>query len=116
MRPIIESDFLNRVQTDLIDVRHCKDGNYSYIGHFKDHFTKFNILFPLKTKSADEVSTMIEERVLAYLGPPKVFHSDNGQEFVNVLIRAMFDRWGGNVTFINGRPRHSVTGHRGTQQ
>jgi len=40
--------------------------------------------------------------------PPKIFYSDNGREFVNQLIRAMFDKWGGgNVTFINGRPRHS---------
>jgi len=45
--------------------------------------------------------------VLAYVGPSKIFHSDNGREFVNLLIRAMFDRWGGDVMFINGRPRHS---------
>ena len=107
LKPIIEREFLSRVQIDLIDMRHSMDGEYAYIGHFVDHFSKFNVLFPLKTKTADEVSTLLEERVLAYLGPPKIFHSDNGREFVNQLIRAMFDKWGGNVTFINGRPRHS---------
>ena len=45
--------------------------------------------------------------MLAYCGPPKIFHSDNGREFVNQLIRSMFDRWGGDVTFVNCRPRHS---------
>ena len=72
-----------------------------------DHFSKFHVLFPLQRKTAEEVSRLLEERVLAYFGPPKIFHSDNGREFVNQLIRAMFDRWGGDVTFINGRPRHS---------
>ena len=46
---------------------------------------------------------MLQERVLAYLGPPKIFHSDNGREFVNNLIRAMFEKWGGDVTFASGR-------------
>ena len=79
----------------------------SYIGHFEDHFTKFHVLFPLKKKTATEVAMMIEERVLAYFGPPRIFHSDNGREFVNQLIRALFQRWGGDTTFVTGKPRHS---------
>ena len=39
--------------------------------------------------------------------PPKIFHSDNGREFVNNLICAMFEKWGGDVTFVSGRPSHS---------
>jgi len=87
-------------------MRHCMDGDYAYIGHFHDHFTKFNVLFPLKTTSEDEVSAMLEERVLAYFGPPKVFHSDQGREFVHRLIQATYERWGGDIAFINGRPQH----------
>ena len=107
LQPIIETDFLNRIQVDLIDMRHNPDGEFNYIGHFMDNFSKFHILFPLRKKTAEEVSYMLEERVLAYLGPPKIFHSDNGHEFVNNLIHAMLKRWGGDVTFVNGRPRHS---------
>lgn len=62
--------------------------------------------FSFKGKTAKEVSMMLEERVLAYFGPPKIFHSDNGREFVNQILQAMFERWGG-TTFVNGRPRHS---------
>ena len=90
-----------------IDMRHSPDNEYNYIGHFMDHFSKFHVLFPLRRKTAEEVSYMLQERVLAYLGPPKIFHSDNGREFVNNLIRAMFEKWGGDVTFVSGRPRHS---------
>ena len=65
-------------------------------------------MFPLKQKIAEEVSRLMEERVLAYFGPPKIFHSDNGREFIYQLIRAMFDRWGGDVHDIcEWRPRHS---------
>ena len=53
---------------------------------------------------------MLHERVLAYLGPPKIFHSDNGREFVNDLIHAMFEKWGGDVTFVSGR--HVTPSHR----
>ena len=81
LKPIVESEFLNRIQIDLIDMRGQKDGNYEYIGHFMDHFTKFHILFPLRTKTAEEVTTMLRERVLAYVGPPKIFHTDNGKVF-----------------------------------
>ena len=37
-----------------------------------------------------------------------IFHSDNGREFVNQLLHSLLDTWSsGNVTFVNGRPRHS---------
>ena len=65
-------------------MRHSPDNEYNYIGHFMDHFSKFHVLFPLKRKTA-EVSYMLQECVLAYVGPPKIFHSDNGREFVNNL-------------------------------
>lgn len=106
LRPIVHKDFLERIQVDLIDMRHSPDKDFSYIGHFMDHFSKFHVLFPLKSKTAEEVAMMLEERVLAYFGPPKIFHSDNGREFVNKLIQAMFKRWGGGTTFVSGRPRH----------
>ena len=107
LHPIIEKDFLDRVQVDLIDMRHSPDNEYNYIGLFMENFSKFYVLFPLKSKTAGEVSYMLQEHVLAYLGPPKIFHSDNGREFVNNLIHTMFEKWGGDVTFVSGCPHHS---------
>ena len=99
---------MKRVQIDLIDMRHSSDGEFNWIGHFTDHMSKFHILFPCKNKSAPEVAKLIEERVLASLGPPHIFHSDNGREFVNNLLHSLLDNWSsGNVTFVTGRPRHS---------
>ena len=45
LHPIIENDFLDRVQVDLIDMRHSSDNEYNYICHFMDHFSKFHVLF-----------------------------------------------------------------------
>ena len=99
---------MERIKIDLIDMRHSPDDELNWIGHFIDHMSKFNIIFPLKTKSAQEVAKLFEERVLAYLGPPHIFHSDNGREFVNNILHSLLDRWSSNnVTFVNGCPCHS---------
>ena len=46
--------------------------------------------------------------MLAYVGPPHIFHSDNGREFVNSLLQSLLDRWSSNnVTFVSGHPQHS---------
>ena len=50
---------------------------------------------------------MIQERVFAYLGLPKIFHSDSGREFVNEILMRLFEMCGGDTLFVNGRPRHS---------
>ena len=78
-----------------MDMRHSPDKDYHYIGHFMDHFLKVPyVLFPLKQKTADEVTILLKERVLAFFGPPKIFYSDNGGEFVNQVIKALFSRGG----------------------
>ena len=78
LKPIVEKEWLARVQLDLIDMRKSPDGPYKWICHFMDHFTKYHIVYPLRSKEADEVATMFRERVLAYVGPPKMFHLFNG--------------------------------------
>ena len=60
LKPIIAEDFLERVQIDLIDLRHMPNDEHEYIGQFVDHFIKFYILFPLKSKRALEVAEMFE--------------------------------------------------------
>lgn len=47
-------------------MRNSPDGDYNYICHVVDHFSKY-IVFHLKSKTAKEVALMVEERVLAYL-------------------------------------------------
>ena len=49
-----------RIQADLIDFADVQMVA-TITGHVEDHFTKYHILFPLKTKLAQEVSTAIQE-------------------------------------------------------
>ena len=92
---------------DLIDLRNSPDGHYHYIAHVMDHFSKFHILFPTKTKEADEVATLLKVRVLAYFGAPVIFHSDNGHEICNQVLTNLLKDWSYNMTFVHGHPRHS---------
>jgi len=70
-------------QVDLVDMRSCSDADYNWIGHYKDHFSKFSIIWPQKKKSATETIQCLETFVFAYLGVPKLLQSDNGKEFNN---------------------------------
>ena len=69
-----------------------------------DHWAKIHFLFPLMRKSGAEVATNLRSYVFAYIGIPKILHSDNGREFVNVIVRSMVKEWPGEITILNGRP------------
>ena len=87
-------------------MRHRPDGPYNWIGQYMDHWSKLHVLFSLQQKSAAEVALNLETKVFAYFGLPKVLQSDNGREFVNTIIHQVVADWPGEVTIINGRPRH----------
>ena len=97
------SGFLTRAQIDLTDMRHKPDGEYNYIAHYMDHWSKYHVIWPLKRKTADEVLAGLNERVFPYLGLPRILHSDNGREFVNKVVRGLLQDWGSDndVLFIN---------------
>lgn len=71
-----------------------------------DHWSKFHILFALSRKSAAEVSHSLQNEVFAYLGTPRILHSDNGREFVNEIVHTLVKQWPGNTTTVNGRPQN----------
>jgi len=87
-------------QIDIVDMRQCPDGDYNYICHVEDHFTKFHILFPLRSNSAQEVAIGLEQRVLAYFGPPRILHTDSGPEFSNALLQTLYRQWNADITFL----------------
>jgi len=83
------------------------DESYCYIAHYMDHWSKYHVLWPLMNKSGVEVASGLVHKVFPYFGLPKILQSDNGREFVNEIIREVLRSWPGEVTIINGRPRHS---------
>ena len=89
----------------MIDFRNAPDGEFNWIGHVVDHFSKFHVLFPLKRKTAVEVAHNLVERVFSYFGLPYILHSDRGKEFVNGVISEVVDNWPGECKLINGKAR-----------
>lgn len=87
-------------------MRHRPDGDYNWIGHYMDHWSKFHVIFPLMRKSAAEVALHLQSQVFSVLGTPKILHSDNGREFVNNIVRMVVEKWPGEVVIVNGRPRN----------
>ncbi|CAF4558114.1 unnamed protein product [Rotaria sp. Silwood2] len=101
---IISLGFLTRLQMDLIDLRTRPDGEYQWILHCRDHFSKFSWAFPMKTKEARFVAEHLVSLFYQF-GPCKILQSDNGKEFTASVIKDLKIVWPGLV-IINGRPRH----------
>ncbi|CAF3908277.1 unnamed protein product [Rotaria sp. Silwood1] len=80
------------------------DGEYQWILHCRDHFSKFSWAFPMKRKEARFVAEHLAS-VFYQFGPCKILQSDNGKEFTANVIKDLKIIWPGLV-IINGRPRH----------
>ncbi|XP_070206542.1 KRAB-A domain-containing protein 2-like [Littorina saxatilis] len=103
-KPIISLGFLTRVQMDLIDMRTRPDGDFSWIIHLRDHYSKFSWVHPMTSKRAVEVAENVLKTFYLF-GAPKILQSDNGKEFVAGVILELVKIWEGMI-IINGRPRH----------
>ncbi|CAF4145939.1 unnamed protein product, partial [Adineta steineri] len=74
IRPIISNDFNSRGQVDLIDMQSSPDGEFKFILNYQDHFTKFSILRPLKSKTAAEVAFNLSD-IFTTFGAPAILQS-----------------------------------------
>ncbi|XP_025264624.1 KRAB-A domain-containing protein 2-like [Camponotus floridanus] len=124
---LILSDYMNsRCQVDLIDMQSEPDKDYRFIMNYQDHLTKFTILRPLKTKTAEEVAYQLID-IFCLFGAPCILQSDNGREFSqgsversnqdirDILVAWMADnnteKWSEGLRFIQSkknRALHSV--------
>jgi len=81
------------------------DGDYKYICHVRDHFTRFSWAKPLTSKRAVEVAAFLFDLFFFIGSPPTILQSDNGKEFCAEVIKELVSLWP-SVKIINGRPRH----------
>ena len=97
------------LQIDLIDMRHLPDEDidFKWILHVTDHWSKFNLTFPLVNKSAHDVAEALEKYVFPVMGLSSILHSDNiaCREFVPVIMEILND-WPGQIQLVSGRPCH----------
>lgn len=102
VKVIVENVLWGRVQIDLIDMRGDPDGEFKWICHLRDHFSKYSVACPMPNKTSEEVVKVVITWIM-HLGPPKILQSDNGTEFKGALTILLRQH---GIQIINGRPRH----------
>ncbi len=105
IKPILSSYSWERVEIDCVDLRKYQEENdgYGWLLNVLDTYSKFMFIFPMKTKSAQEVVKNIRQLFYSE-GFPKLLQSDNDKEFVNQIMAKYLED--NNVLHIRGRPRH----------
>jgi len=105
VKPLLFTEIQARAQVDLIDMQTCPDGDYKYILNYQDHLTKFVILRPVQTKTAEEVAHILLD-IFCILGAPLVLQSDNGRDFASRIIEEVKVIWP-KLLIVHGKPWHS---------
>ena len=81
------------------------DGEFKYICHVRDHFTRFSWARALTSKRAIEVAAYLFDLFHFIGSSPTILQSDNGKEFCAGVIKELIEMWP-SVKIINGCPRH----------
>ena len=90
---------------DILDVCDPMPDSYRYILVITDYFSKWTEAFPIKNKCTDTVAEVLVEKIILRFGMPLVIHSDQGQEFENVLMKSLCTLLG--CTYTRTAPYHS---------
>jgi hypothetical protein len=77
LAPIISSKAWERIQIDLIDMRHESSGQFKWILHIKNHYSKYTQLYALKSKHAGPIAQCLGYFIAAFL-PPKIMQMPPG--------------------------------------
>jgi hypothetical protein len=105
LNPTTSKSLFERVQIDLMDLTTTPDGEWKWILHIVDHWSKFSCAYPLRSKEAEEVADRLASWI-GMFGPPEILECDKGAEFENVVL-ILAKKYG--VKVINGRPRHPLS-------
>jgi len=84
------------IQADLIDVSEIQysNGRIKFLLLIIDVFTKFVWVFPLKNKSGESVSQVLDKWLNDIDLPPRVFQTDKGREFFNAKVTSVLEKYG----------------------
>ena len=104
VKPLCSSGLSSRGQVDLVNMESQPDRGYVNIMNYQDHFTKFNVLRPLKSRSASEVAYNLID-IFTFMGAPCILQSDNGREFAAKVVYELKEMWP-SLMIVHGRPRH----------
>ena len=101
-RPVSANGPWSVVSIDTLELGVSRSG-YRYVLVCIDHFTKWVEVVPMKRHCSAEVAAAMVS-ICSRWGAPEVVRSDNGTEFVNAIVSALFKSFG--VTVQRGAVRH----------
>ena len=81
------------------------EGQFSYIAHYLDHHTKYNVLIPLKRTDSFYVAKKLCRYVFGHFGLPRIIHSSLGRKYVDDIITWILQLWSTDAQILNGNPR-----------
>ena len=79
----------DHVAMDLATMNPVSPRGHCYVFVLVDICTRYVVLHPLLDKKATSIARCLWEKVITVFGPPKIIQSDNGSEFVNVVLKAL---------------------------
>ena len=81
------------IAIDIVSACKTSKGGYTKILTIIDTFTRYVLAIPLYNANAEEIGNALFRELFCKHGKPKRIHSDEGKEFVNAALTAMFKRW-----------------------
>lgn len=92
------SEPFERVSMDLVSYSDISDNNNKYILTLQDELTRYVQAYPIPDKEALTVAKYLLH-FCQHFGVPKRFHSDQGTEFMNKLMKQFVKFLGSSQTF-----------------
>jgi RNase H-like domain found in reverse transcriptase/Reverse transcriptase (RNA-dependent DNA polymerase)/Integrase zinc binding domain/Integrase core domain len=83
-----------RICTDLMGPFPRSSKGNKYLLVVSDTFTKFTLLFPLRSAKSQCVCSRLEENVFLLFGVPKFVVCDNGPEYIAEIFRTLSAKYG----------------------
>ena len=85
---------LQTVYLDVVGKFNTMPEGYNFILTLQDGWSRFVQAYPLKKKTAEEVASTIMDKFISTLGCPQAFHSDQGKEFCNTVMKLLLQKLG----------------------
>jgi transposase InsO family protein len=87
------------ISIDLMGPLPRSTKGFKYILAISDLFSKFVLVYPLRTATASVVTKLVEEQVILTFGAPAAVVSDNGVQFKSKIFQSMLAQYSVKLSF-----------------
>lgn len=91
------------LSADLIGPLPRSSHGHTFILVISDWFTKFTLVFPLRTATAAAIVNILENQVFLIYGVPQTIVCDNGSQFISSHFRDLAEKYGVQRIWYNAK-------------